>query len=79
MNFASILALIVQAAFTRSAAFAITVGGRHLLVTISQNAAAGATNIFSILQAVGSILAGSVGTFTFGALSVVIQELQAAA
>jgi hypothetical protein len=79
VNFTQIFALVLQAFFTRSAEFAVTVGSKHLGVTIVENATPGNSGSFTnILGIVGTIFAGQPGTFTIGVFSVTISLLVAA-
>lgn len=76
MNAAQIAATVLQVLLLRSVSFAATVGKQHLLVSISEGSSVNAfSGLLSLLQVVGSVLAGQPGSFTFGVFSVSIQDL----
>lgn len=74
-----ILSLVLQALVTRGTAFAVTIGGKHLAVTITETSSPGNSGSFiAILQIIGQILSGQTGTFQFGVFSVTVQVLGSA-
>lgn len=77
MNFSQILALAIQAYFTRSTQFAITLGTRHFGVTISQGTTPGHMDFATLMAVVATIMAGQPGTFTVGVFTIVITPLTA--
>lgn len=74
-NWQNILVLVLAAITSRQAAFPITRGGQHWLVTIAQQAQPGGTRWLDLLQIVARIAGGAEGNFTVGVFAVSIVPL----
>ncbi|GAC1583994.1 MAG: hypothetical protein NVS3B7_19370 [Candidatus Elarobacter sp.] len=74
----SIIALVLQAFTLRDVAFAVTLGGKHLLVNISQSSTVNHFSFSTVLPIVFQIMGGQTGHFQVGAVAVDVETLQTA-